>query len=160
MRLVAEFTTEPFDVKGSPPAHATEALRAAQEAGLECEFGPLGTQVRGEQELLLPAMSGVLQAAFDSGANQVTLRIHQVDELGEPLVALRSQSKGGVDALIAEVADELGGPLHTLSRTDKQQAVLLLEARGAFEYRKSAEIVAEALGVTRFTVYNYLNRSR
>jgi predicted transcriptional regulator YheO len=65
-----------------------------------------------------------------------------------------------VQGLLAEVADELGGPLRELSRTDKQQAVLLLEARGAFEYRKSAEIVAEALGVTRFTVYNYLNRAR
>jgi uncharacterized protein YqgV (UPF0045/DUF77 family) len=157
MRLVAEFTTEPFDVKGEPPAHATEALRAAQEAGLDCEFGPLGTQVRGEQELLLPALQGVLQAAFNGGASQVTLRIHQADE---PPTTRRTPAKGGVDALIAEVAEELGGPLHTLSRTDKQKAVLLLEARGAFEYRKSAEIVAEALGVTRFTVYNYLNRSR
>jgi predicted transcriptional regulator YheO len=61
---------------------------------------------------------------------------------------------------LAEVADELGGPLDRLSRSDKQQAVLMLEARGAFEFRKSAEIVAEALGVTRFTVYNYLNRAR
>jgi predicted transcriptional regulator YheO len=26
--------------------------------------------------------------------------------------------------------------------------------------RRSAETVAEALGVTRFTVYNYLNRAR
>ena len=67
---------------------------------------------------------------------------------------------GGVQGLLAEVADELGGPLKALSRHDKQRAVLLLEARGAFEYRKSAEIVAEALGVTRFTVYNYLNRAR
>ena len=67
---------------------------------------------------------------------------------------------GGVQGLLAEVADELGGPLKELSRHDKQQAVLLLEARGAFEYRKSAEIVAEALGVTRFTVYNYLNLAR
>ena len=66
----------------------------------------------------------------------------------------------GVQGLLAEVADELGGPLDRLSRSDKQQAVLMLEARGAFEFRKSAEIVAEALGVTRFTVYNYLNRSR
>jgi predicted transcriptional regulator YheO len=65
-----------------------------------------------------------------------------------------------VQALLAEVAGELGGPLRELSRHDKQRAVLLLEARGAFEYRKSAEIVAEALGVTRFTVYNYLNRAR
>ena len=79
---------------------------------------------------------------------------------GEPLVAVRLPGKGGVQGLLAEVADELGGPLNTLSRTGKQQAVLMLEARGAFEYRKSAEIVAEALGVTRFTVYNYLNRAR
>ncbi|MEU4192789.1 helix-turn-helix domain-containing protein [Kribbella sp. NPDC026611] len=66
----------------------------------------------------------------------------------------------GVQGLLAAVAEELGGPLNELSRTGKQQAVLLLEQRGAFEYRKSAEIVAEALGVTRFTVYNYLNRTR
>ena len=85
---------------------------------------------------------------------------------GEAVAAVRLPRKapaggeGGVNALLAEVAEELGGPLRDLSRNDKQQAVLLLEARGAFDYRKSAEIVAEALGVTRFTVYNYLNRSR
>ncbi|MFC9688152.1 helix-turn-helix domain-containing protein [Kribbella sp. NPDC056951] len=81
---------------------------------------------------------------------------------GKPVVAVRLTPKpaDGVQGLLAEVAEELGGPLNELSRTDKQQAVLLLEARGAFEYRKSAEIVAEALGVTRFTVYNYLNRAR
>jgi hypothetical protein len=79
---------------------------------------------------------------------------------GEPLVAVRLPSKGGVQGLLADVSDELGGPLNELSRGDKQQAVLMLEARGAFEFRKSAEIVAEALGVTRFTVYNYLNRAR
>jgi uncharacterized protein YqgV (UPF0045/DUF77 family) len=77
MRLVAEFTTEPFDVEGTPPAHATEALRAAQEVGLDCDFGPLGTQVRGEQELLLAALPGVLAAAFAGGASQVTLQVRR-----------------------------------------------------------------------------------
>jgi hypothetical protein len=75
-------------------------------------------------------------------------------------VAGTAGGSGGVQGLLTEVADELGGPLDQLSRHDKQQAVLMLEARGAFEFRKSAEIVAEALGVTRFTVYNYLNRAR
>ncbi|MFI5691822.1 helix-turn-helix domain-containing protein [Kribbella sp. NPDC051586] len=93
---------------------------------------------------------------------------------GKPVVAVRlpvkaasktrskvpENAEGGVQSLLAGVAEELGGPLHELSRHDKQQAVLMLEARGAFEFRKSAEIVAEALGVTRFTVYNYLNRAR
>jgi uncharacterized protein YqgV (UPF0045/DUF77 family) len=77
MRLVAEFTTEPFDVEGSPPAHATEALRAAEEAGLDCEFGPLGTQVSGEQHVLLPALPKVLEAAFAGGASQVTLQVRR-----------------------------------------------------------------------------------
>jgi hypothetical protein len=98
---------------------------------------------------------------------------------GEPVIAVRLPPKpsgraseqasrkaperaaeGGVQSLLADVATELGGPLRDLSRHEKQQAVLLLESRGAFEYRKSAELVAEALGVTRFTVYNYLNRAR
>ncbi|MFI6866840.1 helix-turn-helix domain-containing protein [Nocardia sp. NPDC050406] len=66
----------------------------------------------------------------------------------------------GIDRLLSEVAAEFGGALDALPRADKQRAVRLLEERGAFSYRKSAEKVAEALGVTRFTVYNYLNRTR
>lgn len=67
---------------------------------------------------------------------------------------------GDLDGLLAAVAEELGAPLDGLDRKDKQRAVRLLEERGAFSYRKSAETVADALGVTRFTVYNYLNRIR
>lgn len=67
---------------------------------------------------------------------------------------------GGLGRLIASVEDELGGSLATLPRSGKQHAVRLLEERGAFEMRRSAETVAEALGLTRFTVYNYLNRIR
>ena len=54
----------------------------------------------------------------------------------------------------------LGTPLAELPRAGKQQAVRLLEESGAFSYRKSVEVVAAALGVSRFTVYNYLNRDR
>ena len=66
----------------------------------------------------------------------------------------------GLARLIADVERELGSPLAELPRAGKQRAVRLLEERGAFEMRRSAETVAEALGVTRFTVYNYLNRNR
>jgi hypothetical protein len=64
----------------------------------------------------------------------------------------------GLARLIGTVERELGGHLAELPRAEKQRAVRLLEERGAFEMRRSAEVVAEALGVTRFTVYNYLNR--
>ena len=66
----------------------------------------------------------------------------------------------GLARLITAVLEELGGPLSGLPRSQKQHAVRPLEERGAFEMRRSAETVAEALCLTRFTVYNYLNRLR
>lgn len=83
---------------------------------------------------------------------------------GETVAAVRlpavEPAAGDLDSLLANLAAELGSPLGELDRAEKQRAVRLLEERGAFAYRKSAEAVAEALGVTRFTVYNYLNRVR
>ena len=51
----------------------------------------------------------------------------------------------------------MGCPLTDLSREQKQQVVAKLNDRGAFRLRKSVEDVADVLGVSRFTVYNYLN---
>jgi hypothetical protein len=64
---------------------------------------------------------------------------------------------GGLQVHIAAVERELG-QLGELNREDKQRAVKLLADRGAFRLRKSVEEVAALLGVSRFTVYNYLNR--
>lgn len=64
---------------------------------------------------------------------------------------------GALDRMIADVEAEFGAPLKELSREDKQRAVRLLDERGAFQLRKSVEEVADALSVSRFTVYNYLN---
>ncbi|MDQ1369093.1 MAG: hypothetical protein QOF20_1446 [Acidimicrobiaceae bacterium] len=77
---------------------------------------------------------------------------------GEVLAAIRlPRARGLLDRLIAEVERELGGKLSDLVRDDKQQAVKLLNDRGAFSLRRSVEDVADALGVSRITVYNYLN---
>ena len=67
---------------------------------------------------------------------------------------------GGLDGIIADLEVQLGSPLAELDRPGKQRAVRLLEESGAFSYRKSVETVAAALGISRFTVYNYLNRER
>ncbi|HAZ33053.1 MAG TPA: transcriptional regulator, partial [Acidimicrobiaceae bacterium] len=44
-----------------------------------------------------------------------------------------------------------------MSREDKQRAVRLLDERGAFTLRRAVEDLADAMGVSRITVYNYLN---
>jgi predicted transcriptional regulator YheO len=64
---------------------------------------------------------------------------------------------GALDRLIEQVEKELGSPLPHLSRNDKQVAVKMLDQRGAFILRRAVEDVADAMGVSRITVYNYLN---
>ncbi len=80
---------------------------------------------------------------------------------GTPVGAFRlPQLHGALDRLIEQVERELGGELADLSREDKQVAVRLLDDRGAFLLRRSVEDVADALRVSRITVYNYLNAIR
>lgn len=64
---------------------------------------------------------------------------------------------GALDRLIEGVERELGGRLPLLAREDKQRAIRLLDERGAFTLRRAVEDVADAMGVSRITVYNYLN---
>jgi hypothetical protein len=64
---------------------------------------------------------------------------------------------GALDRLIDAVETELGGRLPLLSREGKQRAIRLLDERGAFILRRAVEDVADAMGVSRITVYNYLN---
>ena len=64
---------------------------------------------------------------------------------------------GALDRMIAAVERELGRPAGELDREQKQEFVRRLDELGAFTLRRSVEDVAEVLGVSRFTVYNYLN---
>jgi hypothetical protein len=77
---------------------------------------------------------------------------------GEVVAAVRLPPlHGALDRLIETVETELGGPLPTLPRELKQRAIRLLDERGAFTLRRAVEDVADAMGVSRITVYNYLN---
>lgn len=64
---------------------------------------------------------------------------------------------GVLNQIIESVERELGSSLKDLSRNDKQTAIRLLDERGAFILRRAVEDVADAMGVSRITVYNYLN---
>ncbi|EDY48974.1 helix-turn-helix domain-containing protein [Streptomyces clavuligerus] len=80
---------------------------------------------------------------------------------GESVVAVRlPQLSESLDRLLAALERRHGMPLSELDRRTKQTVVRSLEARGAFAVRHGVETVAGALGVSRFTVYNYLNRAK
>jgi uncharacterized protein YqgV (UPF0045/DUF77 family) len=99
------------------------------------------------------ALDAELVPAGDLGPGDIPLAFE-----GEILAGLRlPRARGMLDRLVAEVERELGGKLADLGREDKQRAVKLLNDRGAFSLRRSVEDVADALAVSRITVYNYLN---
>ncbi|MFJ9517357.1 helix-turn-helix domain-containing protein [Kitasatospora sp. NPDC101801] len=111
---------------------------------------------------LAAAIKPLLEAV---GATQVSIDEARADDVllewdGQAAVAVRlPHLSSALDRLLAEMARQFDGrPLAELDRWEKQRVVALLEERGAFTVRHGVETVASALGVSRFTVYNYLNR--
>lgn len=72
--LVLEFTVEPF-ADGEPGPHVRAALDAAAGPGVEVEFGPFGTVVRGDDDAVLAAADRAVRAAVAAGATQVSARV-------------------------------------------------------------------------------------
>jgi len=102
---------------------------------------------------VVEALGATMIAVEDSEPGDLPLRWD-----GEVIAAVRMPPlHGALDRLIDGVERELGGPLPSLSRDDKQRAVRMLDERGAFILRRAVEDVADAMGVSRITVYNYLN---
>lgn len=77
---------------------------------------------------------------------------------GELIAAVRLPDlHGALARLIDSVEREMGQQLPNMNREQKQSAIRLLDDRGAFTLRRAVEDVADAMGVSRITVYNYLN---
>jgi hypothetical protein len=114
----------------------------------------------GELHPLLKAVKPVVDAV---GATLLPVAQQEPSDVplvwdGEVVAVVRMPPlHGALDRLIDTVEAELGGPLPTLSRENKQLAVRMLDERGAFILRRAVEDVADAMGVSRITVYNYLN---
>ncbi len=103
-------------------------------------------------EPLLEAIGAIAIAENDIKHGDITL----VWE-GEPVIGVRLVDIVSLDRLVQTVEEQLGSPLAELNRAEKQRAVSMLDERGAFRLRKSIEDVGEAMGVSRITIYNYLN---
>ncbi|MGW2824094.1 helix-turn-helix domain-containing protein [Streptomyces sp. NPDC001443] len=105
---------------------------------------------------LVDAIGGEILPPDEAGPDDVVL-----SWAGADAVAVRlPQLADSLDHILAAMERRMGRPLADLDRKAKQEVVRTLEARGAFSVRHGVETVAGALGVSRFTVYNYLNREK
>lgn len=65
-----------------------------------------------------------------------------------------------LESMFHRAADFIGKPTTQMDKTDRLRVVQLLDDAGAFELRKAIPAIAGYLGVTRFTIHNYLNEIR
>jgi len=105
---------------------------------------------------LVDALGGEMLPPEQAGADDVVLAWEGADVVAVRLPRLADS----LDRILAALERRSGRPLAELDRKAKQEIVRILEARGAFSVRHGVETVASALGVSRFTVYNYLNREK
>jgi uncharacterized protein YqgV (UPF0045/DUF77 family) len=138
--------------------------------------GATGLSISARVARVEPADAPDFLAAIRPIAHALGSRVIGPEDVGPddlPLV-WRGQIVGGLDAvaprphdlreglgrLVTQIETELGGTLAELPRAAKQRAVRLLDERGAFAFRNAVDEVADAMGVSRVTVYNYLNATR
>lgn len=97
------------------------------------------------------------------GASVVPLRSsrtgdHPVLWRGKTVAYVRQNDlHGALERAVASVEREIGSSLTDMDRAEKQGAVRRLDERGAFLLRGSVEDVAEWMGVSKVTLYSYLN---
>jgi predicted transcriptional regulator YheO len=65
-----------------------------------------------------------------------------------------------VAGMITGILGEMGKTPSAMSRDEKMEVVKRLEERGAFLVKRSAEQVAEALDLSRYTIFSYLKEIR
>lgn len=65
-----------------------------------------------------------------------------------------------LDTLIQETQEAIGRPAALMSKEDKIRFIHLLDQKGAFLIKKSGEKVCGYLGISKYTLYSYLDESK
>ena len=73
----------------------------------------------------------------------------------QPLETLRDRNARELRRTVETLAAERAGTPRSLSRRDKKEVVRQLRRDGYFDSRDAAQTIADLLGVSRATVYNY-----
>jgi len=65
-----------------------------------------------------------------------------------------------LDTLIEQALSEIGKPVALMTKDDKVKVVQTLNQAGAFLITKSGDKVASILGISKFTLYNYMDTKK
>lgn len=149
--IAAEFLVEPF-FEGAPGPHVAAAVEAFRGHDLSVDLGPFASSASGDLDAMAGAIADMIRAAMRNGASSVQLRVAEnVEEI--PVPSLHD----ALDDIVRMAEREIGTAPSQWDRAEKQRVVRMLHDRGAFLLRGAVDDIAEIMGVSRITIYNYLN---
>jgi len=159
----------PFDDLGLQKLMSGEYAEAGQSYSVVSDYQ---TRSRGGHELdstsiILRNHDGEAYAAFCINADRTRLRELEalvrglVKEAGPQAEPASDTVTANVDDLVNEIIlsgiAATGKTVAAMTREDKVEAVRQMNSRGLFLIRSSVDLAASTLGVSRFTIYNYLD---
>lgn len=65
-----------------------------------------------------------------------------------------------IHTILREAVNEIDAELPIMSKEDKIDLVARLDEKGAFQVKRAVPLIAEELGLSRSTIYNYLTEAR
>ncbi len=158
---------------GDGPSHIVlEALSSEDPAGLEDRISYLTRTENGKTlkstTIFLHDQNGRMTAVLGINTD-ITLTLamenalHAMHTTGsgdaepEPIT---SNVADLLDTLIARSMDLIGKPASLMSRDEKIRALTYLDENGAFLVTKSGPKVCNAFGISKYTLYSYLDEIR
>ena len=112
---------------------------------------------------------GSLCVNFDiTGLGNLIDKLKNFSGMQQSMPANKSQDReifaGNVNELLGALIEnsvlQIGVKPEIMNRDEKKQFISLLDQKGAFLISKSSERVCEFLGISKFTLYNYLEQVR
>ena len=76
---------------------------------------------------------------------------------GDLQQTLMQDARSQLEELLRECISAVGKEPDSMKKNDRMRIIKMLYKRRAFTYQKSVAIVAEQLGVSRYTVYKYMH---
>lgn len=82
------------------------------------------------------------------------------DKLEKSTEEKSTDVSGVLDQIIEDTLSNYNKPVHLMQKEDKVKIVEILEEKGVFLVKGAVDQVANVIGVSRYTIYNYLDEIR
>lgn len=117
--------------------------------------------IRNEQGKII----GILSINFNitelmMGEASLRALLHHTEEEKASVEVIPSNVQELLDALIDESCALIGKPVSIMNKDEKTRAIQYLDSKGAFLIKKSGDRVSEHFGISKYTLYNYLDSPR